>query len=50
MKWLNLGIVFALIFGGGLAIALGNVWLCVALMSAGAATGLYFDRRNLLPE
>jgi len=50
MKWLNLGIVFAMSFGGGLAIALGNVWLCVALMSAAAATFSYFDRRNLLPE
>jgi hypothetical protein len=49
MKWLNLCIVFALIFGGGLALALDCIGLSLALFTAGCIIGIHMNKRNLLP-
>jgi hypothetical protein len=49
MKWLNLCIVFALIFGGGLALALDCIGLSLALFTAGIIIGIHMNKRNLLP-
>lgn len=49
-RWLNLTIVFALIFGGGLALALKMVFESVVLFCAGLALGFFWNSRNLLPE
>ena len=49
MKWINLCIVFALIFGGGLALALDCIGLSLALFTVGIIIGIHMNKRNLLP-
>jgi hypothetical protein len=49
-KWINLCIVFALIFGGGLALSLEHIILSAALFAAGVLLGIFMNKRNLLPE
>ena len=49
-RWLNLAIVLALLFGGGLAIALDKALASALLFIVGMALGYYWNARNLLPE
>ena len=49
-RWFNLCIVFALIFGGGLALSLGMFTESVLLFGLGASLGFVWNKRNLLPE
>jgi hypothetical protein len=48
-QYFNLCIVFALIFGGGLALALDCIGLSLALFTAGIIIGIHMNKRNLLP-
>ena len=50
MKWINLCIIFALIFGGGLCLALDHVMAAVLLYCSGIALYRVLDNRDLLPE
>lgn len=50
MKWINLCIVFALIFGGGLGLALEYVMASILLFCSGIALYRVLDNRDLLPE
>lgn len=49
-RWLNLSIVFTLIFGGGLALAFEWVTMAVLLFVIGASLGYVLNKRKLLPE
>lgn len=49
-RWINLIIVFALLFGGGLALALDMVLESAVLFIIGLTLGFWWNSRNLLPE
>ena len=50
MRTLRLLIVFALLFGGGLALSLDHIVSAICLFVSGLALGLVWDKRNMLPE
>ena len=50
MKWINLIIVFALIFGGALALSLEHIFWAVALMTFGTYLGIVLANNKQLPQ
>ena len=49
-RWLNLSIVMAFLFGGGLMVALGMLTDAVVLFAIGISLAFFWNKRNLLPE